>query len=233
MRKLLLIALLTSLPSIMFAQRAAFGAPHFSGRPAWGSFRNGSMSAEGGFSRLGRFGRGSGAYLLPYLDPLYADYLYSTGYPVAAEPPIIMLQGPRAQPFAERTASPTQPLLIELRGNAYVQISGDVDPQARTIDATPASAIAPQSSSHEVELSRPTSPTPAVLIFRDGHQEEVSNYTIADGTLYASADYIRSGSWTRKIELSSLNLPQTVNSNQSRGVRFRLPQAPNEVILGP
>lgn len=224
MRKFLLIALMASFPITTFAQRATFGSPHFSGRPAWGSFRSGAgaFPSEGGFLRA-RFGRASSAYLLPYLDPLYADYLHSTGYPVAAEPPVIMLQAPGAQPFSERTSSPAQPLLIELRGNAYVQISGDVDPQARTIDATRSSEPLPE----------PANRTAAVLIFRDGHQEEISSYTITDGTLYASADYLRSGSWTRKIELTALNLPETVTSNQSRGVPFRLPQAPNEVILGP
>ena len=33
-----------------------------------------------------------------------------------------------------------------------------------------------------------TEPPPAVLIFRDGHHEEASAYTIADGILYTSGD---------------------------------------------
>ena len=74
---------------------------------------------------------------------------------------------------------------------------------------------------------------PAILIFRDGHREEVSEYTIADGSLYTRADYYTNGSWNRKIELSSLNLSETVRSNQSRGVRFQLPSFPNEVIVRP
>ena len=71
------------------------------------------------------------------------------------------------------------------------------------------------------------------LVFRDGHREQVFDYTIADGVLYAHADYFTTGSWNRKIELSSLNLSETVKSNQSQGVRFQLPSAPNEVIVGP
>ena len=70
-------------------------------------------------------------------------------------------------------------------------------------------------------------------MFRDGHREEVSDYTIADGNLYTHDDYYTNGSWNRKIELSSLNLLETVRSNQSRNVRFRLPSSPNEVIVRP
>ena len=73
----------------------------------------------------------------------------------------------------------------------------------------------------------------ALLVFRDGHREEVSDYTIAQGILHASSDYYTNGSWNKKIELSSLNLPETIKSNQSRGLRFQLPSAPNEVVVGP
>jgi hypothetical protein len=76
-------------------------------------------------------------------------------------------------------------------------------------------------------------PPPAILIFRDGHREETSDYTIANGILYTRSDFYANGSWTRKIELSSLNLPETLSSNQSRGVRFQLPSFPNEIIVRP
>jgi len=76
-------------------------------------------------------------------------------------------------------------------------------------------------------------PIPAVLVFRDGHREEVSEYTIADGNLYTRSDYYTSGSWNKKIALSFLNLPETITANQSRGTKFQLPTAPNEVIIRP
>ena len=74
---------------------------------------------------------------------------------------------------------------------------------------------------------------PVVLVFRDGHREQVSTYTIADGILYTSGDYYTNGSWNKKIELSSLNIPETVSSNRSQGVNFQLPSAPNEVMVRP
>jgi hypothetical protein len=73
----------------------------------------------------------------------------------------------------------------------------------------------------------------AVLVYRDGHRQETSSYTIADGILYASADYATTGAWNQKIALSSLNVPETVATNSSRGLHFQLPAAPNEVIVGP
>jgi hypothetical protein len=74
---------------------------------------------------------------------------------------------------------------------------------------------------------------PAVLVFRDGHHEEVSDYTIADGVLYTRLNFYTDGSWTRKIALSSLNLPDTITANQSRNLKFQLPTASNEVIVRP
>jgi len=73
----------------------------------------------------------------------------------------------------------------------------------------------------------------AILVFRDGHREEVSEYAITNGILYTSDDPFAVGYWNRKVELSSLNLPETVSSNQTRGVKFRLPSAPNEVVVRP
>ena len=126
-------------------------------------------------------------------------------------------------PAEEKFPVPAQPLLIELRGNRFVRVSGDTESNAQTIEEP----LAPQ-----VASSAPTYRVTS-LHFRDGHQEEVSNYTIIGGVLYASADYANAGAWVRKVDLTALNLPETIDSNQSRGVPFRIPQASNEVIVGP
>jgi hypothetical protein len=73
----------------------------------------------------------------------------------------------------------------------------------------------------------------AVLVFLDRHREEISGYTISGDALYASSNFYSNGSWSRRIELSSLNLTETLNENRTRGIHFRLPSAPNEVIVGP
>ncbi len=57
-----------------------------------------------------------------------------------------------------------------------------------------------------------------VLIFKDGHQVEVSNYAIVGATLFDL-----SGSGRHKIPLSELNLTATIKENDDRGTDFRLP----------
>ena len=121
--------------------------------------------------------------------------------------------------------------MIELQGDRYVQVSSDEKSKAVMIDRIPASPL--QITRQPNQVSSEKNAPPAVLIFRDGHHEEISDYTIADGALYARADYYNSGSWNRRIELASLNLPETLQINLSRGLRFQLPTAPNEVIVGP
>jgi hypothetical protein len=124
--------------------------------------------------------------------------------------------------------------MIELQGDRYVRLSGEETSETEMIDS-----IATTPHRHERSAAAANQPAavtesaPAVLVFRDGRREEVSNYTITDGILYTAGDPYTGGSWTRKIELSSLNLPETVKSNHSRGIRFQLPSAPNEVVVRP
>jgi hypothetical protein len=222
MRRLLFIALLAALAPYGDAQRFVSAGPRFA-----------SGFSRGGFSR-------SSFYPLPLFDPLYSEYLSGTGYPVASQPPVIFLQ---AQPAPDRSPSPVQPLTIELQGDRYVRVSGPEASETAALDraaAEPATAepaatarVRSQPQSGSTIPAVPAQLPPAVLVFRDGHHEEISDYTIADGILYTRADYYTTGSWTRKIELSSLNLPETIQTNQSRGARFQLPSAPNEVIVRP
>lgn len=218
MRRLLLISLLAALTPCASAQRMGVASPHFA-------------------ARFNRGGRPHGSfYPLAYADPFYADYLSSTGYPLASsQPPLIIVQSPGARTSEpERFAPPAQPLMIELQGNRYVRVSGPETSGAEMIDSMPDASLRPERvPSTPIQAVAIRELPPAVLVFRDGHREEASEYTIADGVLYTRADYYTTGSWNRKIELSSLNLPETVKSNQSRGANFRLPSSPNEVIVRP
>ena len=217
MRSLSLIALLAALVAPLSAQRVSFGSSHSAGHP----------------SSFARFNRGnSGALYFPlgFSDGLYSDYL-AHGYPVASAPSVIVMQSPAQAPAPIAVTEPPRPLMIELQGDRYVQVSGDEDSTAQMIDRIP---------DQPIKRSGPSAPSPnkrdvgaTILVFRDGHREEVSGYTIAEGKLYAAADYYKAGSWTRKIELAALNLPETESANQSRGTQFRLPEAPNEVTVGP
>ena len=59
-----------------------------------------------------------------------------------------------------------------------------------------------------------------VLVFRDGHQQEVKNYAIVGQMLW---DFGAKG--THKIPLSELDLDTTRKLNDDRGVEFILPKS--------
>ena len=214
LNRLFALALFLALPATLAAQR--IGSTHF---------RGGSSNSAGRFGHHG-YPRG-GYYPFGLFDPFYADYL-SDGYPAPSQPPLIVMQPPSPSAAPEPPPTPTQPLMIELQGDRYVQVSGDQPSRAQMIDPLPAA----QSGYHSVLITR-SQPDSAVLVYRDGHRQEISAYTIVGGILYATADYATTGAWNQKIELSSLNVPATVATNSSRGLRFQLPSAPNEVIIGP
>jgi len=74
------------------------------------------------------------------------------------------------------------------------------------------------------EQSSARSPEPVVsqpstlLIFKDGHQQEISNYAIVGGTLYDLSD-----GRSKKVQLMDLDLSATVKQNDERGVEFQVP----------
>jgi hypothetical protein len=207
MRRLLLIALLTAVTPWMSAQRMSVASPRFAR----------SYHARG--------------YTRTFADPLalydYSDFFPGTEDSSSVQPVIVVQSPPPSVPVPERTSAPAQPLLIELQGDRYVRVTSLEAKQTEIIDRTEPS---PEPNSLRTVAAPPPA---AVLLFRDGHREEISNYMIAGGVLYIAADYYATGSWNRRIEISSLNLSGTVQSNHSRGTKFRLPQSPNEVIIGP
>jgi hypothetical protein len=234
MRRIALIVLLAVATSVS-GQRSIPAGSHFG--PPSSATHFGSASRFGAFSGFNR-GYGYRSFYSPLLswDPFYTDALYNSGYPVASQSPVVVLQGPPGSDSVPNQP-PAQPLIIELRGDRYVRVSSaeiSEDSGAQVVEAVPSSphqTNQPSVASNNVSAA-PESP-PATLVFRDGHREEVSDYTIAGGILYTSSNYYTDGAWNRRIEISSLNLPETINSNRSRGVPFRLPAAPNEVIVGP
>jgi hypothetical protein len=234
MRRLAIFALLTALTPWVAAQRSfsANAAPAHSAIPRFNSHAGDFAFGPGvGSSGFRRFSPHS-SLPFPFLgDFLNLDDIYSTGYPVASQPPVILLQAARAlsapdlsQPKYDHEPETTaQPLMIELQNGHYVRVS-----------STPANGE-PLSLASDKKPAPPSTATlpPALLVFRDGHTEEVRDYTIADGILYARGDYYTDGYWNKKISLSTLNVPQTLEANATRKIKFVLPTSPNEVITRP
>ena len=181
-------------------------------------------------------GSGFGPNYYPYYDSDYYPYYNPQDYNSQGEtdqvPPV---------PFRAQTAAPAVPanapkppesLVMELRGDRWVRltsygpmaIAGETgEPQSKAAQTKgPVAFVQAQAAS---ELP------PAVLVFRDGHQEEAGKYTIVGTTICIKTDYWSTGSWTRKIPIAELNLAATLQANQERGVKFSLPSRPSEVIV--
>jgi hypothetical protein len=184
-------------------------------------------------------------------DSFNPDDIYSTGYPVASQPPPFLMEamrqlaGPATTSMGQAMSTPanhqsssTDPLMIELQNGRYVRVNraavdGEALPLMLEPNRSPTKA-APIKSAQPMITTSPSQPlTPAVLIFHDGHTEEVRDYTIADGILYARGDYYTDGYWNKKIDLATLSVGQTLQANADRNVKFVLPSAPNEVITRP
>ncbi|MGA8442692.1 MAG: hypothetical protein WB762_18990 [Candidatus Sulfotelmatobacter sp.] len=207
--------------------------------------------------------RRSSPYPYPYSYPFNSAYaslpfpffsdafdsgdIYSTGYPVASPPPPYLLQalsemtgpgpnsmGPAMSSLNNSQASSSDSLLIELQNGRYVRVtSAATNDDPRLLNVTPNHAAPNSARPPLLTTASPQSLPPAILIFRDGHSEEVRDYTIADGVLYARGDYYTDGYWNKKIDLAALNVPQTLQTNADRNVKFVLPSSPNEVITRP
>jgi hypothetical protein len=174
----------------------------------------GGMARAAGGGRLGHFRRGGFGY--PYF---YSDF--GDGSAEVALPPPNFVDKRIVEP--ERLA---QPLLIEWHGDHFVRYGG-AQAAVQSSDyaevASGAPLIKPGASSHAIP--------PAVLIYRDGHREEVSDYVITRGVLYARGDGYSQAS--RSIQLSALDLSATFKANQDSGARFVLPETLNDVVTRP
>jgi hypothetical protein len=83
------------------------------------------------------------------------------------------------------------------------------------VTADSKAAAPPQGPPEPPHDAAPVDPT--VLVFRDGHKQEVANYAIMGQTVYVFDDH------TKKIALADLDLPATIKANDDRGREFQVP----------
>ena len=177
-----------------------------------------------------------------------SDYDGSAPYVVesdvgSAPPQFVVVRPVSADDSPRRTR--LKPLLIEWQGDRYVRFGGTEETQERGTSthpdyAEPTIAKPPtkpptKSAMSATQKERSESqagelPPPAVLVYRDGHREEIPDYAIADGVIYVRGNNWQNGYWTKRIPLSALDAPATMQANQQRGAKFMLPSAPNVVI---
>lgn len=167
-------------------------------------------------------------YYPNYYPDYYSDYDSDEGY-VAPPPAQIILQAAATPAPATLQVKPPESLVVELRGDHWVRLTGygasEIGGQSTALEPSPQAAAR--------SVQEPAVLPPAVLVFRDGHQEEAAKYTIVGKTINIKTDYWTSGSWTRTVLIAQLDLPATLKANQERGANFRLPSRPSEVIIRP
>ena len=175
----------------------------------------------------------------------FFPYWYPDAEPEPVEPPpaqvVFVPPAPAAAPAPP--AKPAESLLLERHGDTWLRISASGDAR----EVTGERSMGPTSGSATSSTISPTAPADrtsgggtsvveipaAVLVFRDGHTEQIRKYVITATTLSTSADYWSSGSWTRKIPIADLNVAETLKLNLQRGTGFSLPSRPGEVMMRP
>jgi hypothetical protein len=153
-----------------------------------------------------------GYYGTPYF---YSDYYEPSDFeyqPPEPSPPPVQVQA-KTEPLPD-------PVLLELHGSRWVRVTNFGESSDRALAAA------------ETESKGKALP-PAVLVYRDGHTEELSSYSIIGGSIHTKSNYWTTGTWTRTIPVADLDIPATLQQNEKRGVNFELPSGPDEVMLRP
>jgi pyruvate/2-oxoglutarate dehydrogenase complex dihydrolipoamide acyltransferase (E2) component len=150
------------------------------------------------------------------------EIMVKEGETVPVNTVVAVINGGAAKPAEE--SKPITPLLIEWNGDRFVRTNG-LEPLLSNGLVRSQPSAKPESSP-----KAPKAGAPVTLIYRDGHHEQVRDYSIVAGRLYASADYVQSGSWMKTIDLSALDLRATIETNRASGIDFVLPTAPNVVV---
>lgn len=164
-------------------------------------------------------GNSGSVYYVPYYVPYYPETDYDG--PVADEAP------PQAMPEPYEGG----PTIFDRRGtgeraaNDYVPDKPRAAaprppaPTAAPEEAPPAATRAadpPVAGSESVTALQPT-----ILIFKDGHKQQISNYAIVGANLYDLTPGRR-----QKVPIADLDLVATQKANDEEGNDFKLPQLP-------
>ena len=224
MSRLAVIAMIAGVSALPLHAQIGAGSG-FVGRPSGSSSASRGVFARGFHSGHRGFGRTGVIY------PFYPGYYdYADDAPQPAAPPQVIVMQPAAAPApAAPPAAPAEPVLIEWQGNRFVRMTL----AERNGGNTPLDYAEAGKSANGKSSQPPQELPPAILVFRDGRQQEVSSYTIMNGVIFTRSDYYTTGAWNQKILIADLDVPATLRQNQQRGLNFNLPSSANEVIVRP
>lgn len=164
-----------------------------------------------------------------FFDP----YFYEPA-PVQTAAPTVVVVPLQLAPKEEMREEPKSaaPLLIERDGDRFLRFSGEDVSDGSSANRKYERRTVTVNSDHQEPASCPAQLPPAVLVFRDGHREQTSDYAIMRGEIYIYHD-LEAGSWYTKFSLADLDLIATAEENRERGSKFQLPRGPNEIVIRP
>ena len=141
-------------------------------------------------------------------------YSYPYAYPVYVPVPV---EQDQVEPQNEEQYEPPPLTVFDRRGGVWRA--------PNPTPAEPATNVGERSSAEPRESVDQNHVSPSVrelvsviIVFKDGHEQEIGNYAIVGDTLYELGNSI-----AHKIKLADLDLKQTVDKNEQRGVEFSLP----------
>lgn len=170
-------------------------------------FPTGGFHIGGGHRRHPTFG-GVTPVFVPYYVPLTPVYVIPESEPervVVERRQVVYEPAPEESRYGVRDLD--RPERVE---NDEQQAAA---PKAPAKPATPPTPPAPEQASSSFDSLPGT-----VLIFKDGHRLEITNYAIQGKTLFNL-----SGEGPRRIDTAELDVSATMKENDDRGVEFRLP----------
>lgn len=149
-------------------------------------------------------GYGYGGYGYGYTGYTYVPYAYPVPVAVAPEDEGQDVQQPEEP-------EPPAPTVYERRPVVQPAPYTTQPPAEQAVDSNPKHVNLSPVSEEKI---------PVVVVFKDGHQQEIANgnYAIVGDMLYDL-----SGPIAKKIKLSDVDLDQTVQANEQRGVEFSVP----------
>lgn len=146
------------------------------------------------------------------------------GAPVYAVPytPVIMTLPEADEQADQQDDDRGGPTIFDRRGPGTASLANQsLYAERARLDARTAASTSDGGAQPE---TKPVEDQPqTVLVYKDGHQDEVQNYAVVGSTLYDLTPGRH-----RKIALADLDLKATAKQNDDRGIDFQTPQAANQ-----
>ena len=166
-------------------------------------YRNPAFPNPANNRRFRTNGYGVGGYGYSYAVPYYYGYGDDSSYYGSGGGPYLYSDAPQQgqAPPAEQTLH----IIVDAAPPRPAPPDDIADPQPERAAAAPS-----------LPEAKPGVPT--LLVFRDGHKQEVTNYAIMGQTVYIFDNR------TKKIALADLDVPATIKANDDQGVEFQVPK---------